>query len=48
MTLDRNCRLMFRVNGAYPGDIVAEAVQGGEVAVRVGDPDEGMSSARSS
>jgi hypothetical protein len=40
-TLDRNCMLMFRVNGAYPGDIVGEPVKEVEVAVRVGDPDEG-------
>lgn len=39
-TLDRNCRLIYRINDARPGDIVSEPVQDIELYVRVDDPDE--------
>jgi hypothetical protein len=38
-TQDRNCRLMYRINEAQPGDIVAEPVQALDVYVRVSDAD---------
>ena len=38
-TLDRNCRLQFRVNGAEMGSNVEEPVGNVEVYVRVSDPD---------
>ena len=40
-TLDRNCRLLFRVNGATMGDIISEPVKKVKVRVQVGDPDKG-------
>jgi hypothetical protein len=33
--------MIFRVNAAYPGDIVTEPVQEVQMGIRVGDPDEG-------
>jgi hypothetical protein len=38
-TLDRNCRLLFRVNDAQMGSIVEEPVQNVKVGVRVSDAD---------
>jgi hypothetical protein len=39
-TLDRNCRLIYRINAAWPGDIVSEPVQTVDVYVRVSDADK--------
>lgn len=38
-TLDRDCILVFRVNGATMGDIITEPVETVKVAVVVNDPD---------
>jgi hypothetical protein len=38
-TLDRNCILLFKVNGATMGDIIAEPVKTVTAVVAVNDPD---------
>jgi len=38
-TLDRNCHMRLRVNGAEMGEIIGDPVAKVEVAVRVSDPD---------
>lgn len=40
-TLDRNCRLLFWINGAVMGDVVEEPIVTAVVEVDVSDPDEG-------
>ncbi|MHC4433451.1 MAG: CehA/McbA family metallohydrolase [Planctomycetota bacterium] len=40
-TLDRNCKMRFKVNDATMGDIIAEAVPNVKVMVAVDDPDAG-------
>jgi hypothetical protein len=40
-TLDRNCRLRFKINGTTMGDIIPDPVESIKVMVAVNDPDVG-------
>ncbi|MFQ6130483.1 MAG: CehA/McbA family metallohydrolase [Armatimonadota bacterium] len=40
-TLDRNCRLFFRVNGALMGEVIAQPSPNAQVLIDITDPDEG-------
>ncbi len=40
-SLDRNCRLSFKANGAQMGSIVEKPAKAVKIAVQVSDPDEG-------
>jgi hypothetical protein len=40
-TLDRNCLLDFRLNGAAMGDIIADKVPSAKAIVTISDPDKG-------